>query len=113
VGYRVGFVRTGPEDSALAFDLFVGDAGVIGDVAFRRHALLIEDFTRLVESEAALAVHRAGDILNDAPILFRVARRIDRLVDLDDSAFDLRDDSFILFVQRAWQDDIGVMRRLR
>src|SRR5262249_50219912 len=61
--------------------------------------------------EAALATHRASDVLNDAPILFRVARRIDRFVDLDDAAFDLRDDSFVLFMQRAGQDDVGVMRR--
>ncbi len=33
------------------------------------------------------------------------------LVDLDDATFDLRDDSFVLFVQRARQHDVGVMRR--
>src|SRR5262249_28268421 len=44
-------------------------------------------------------------------ILFRFARRVNRFVDLDDTTFDLRDDSFVLFVQRAWQDNVGVMRR--
>src|SRR5215468_7222767 len=105
------FVRTRPEDPPLTFDLFVGDAGIIGDVAFRRHAQFIEDFAWLIEGEAALAAHRAGYVLNNAPILFRVARRINRFVDLDDAPFDLCDDAFVLFVQRAGQDDVGVVRR--
>ena len=51
---------------------------------------------------------RAGDVLDDAPILPRLARTVDGLVDLDDAPFDLRDRPFVLFLQAARQHDVGV-----
>ena len=38
--------------------------------------------------------------------------QVDRLVDLDDAALDLRDGPLVLFVKAAGQDDIGVPRRI-
>ena len=38
----------------------------------------------------------------------RLAGAVDRLVDLDDAALDLRDDALVLLVQGAGQDDVGV-----
>ena len=53
-----------------------------------------------------------GDVLNDLPVLPGVSGRIDRLVYLDDPSFDLRDDAFVLLMQRTRKNDVGVMRRL-
>ena len=51
---------------------------------------------------------RAREILDDPPVLPRLARAIDRLVDLDDPPLDLRDRALVLFLQTARQHDIGV-----
>ena len=42
----------------------------------------------------------------------RLARAVDRLVDLDDAAFDLRDGAFVLLLQAAGQHDVGVAGRV-
>ncbi len=51
-----------------------------------------------------------ADILDDAPVLARLAGAVDRLVDLDDAALDLRDGALVLFLQTARQHDVGVPR---
>ena len=53
----------------------------------RRSSSKISRGTR--EGEALLPAQRPGDVLDDAPVLPGLAGRIDRLVDLDDAAFDL------------------------
>src|SRR5690606_37645616 len=88
------FARAGPEDAVLALDLLVGDARVVDDGALRGHAQLFEDGARALERQAALAAQGAGDVLDDAPVLPRLARRVDGLVDLDDPPLDLRDGPF-------------------
>ena len=40
----------------------------------------------------------------------RLARAVDRLVDLDDAAFDLRHRALVFFLQAAGQHDVGVAR---
>ena len=42
------------------------------------------------------------------PVLPRLAGAVDRLVDLDDAALDLRDGALVFFLQAAGQDDVGV-----
>ena len=91
--------RAWPEDAELLLDLFVRDAGVVGDAAPTCAAQLVEDFARLAKCKAVRPAQRGGNVLDDPPILPRISRRIDRLVDLDHSAFDLRDRAFIFFLQ--------------
>src|SRR6478735_7744225 len=55
---------------------------------------------------------RLGNVLDDAPILTRLARTVDCLVDLDDPPFDLGDRPFVLFVQAARQHDVRVPGRV-
>src|SRR5438067_1241335 len=63
------FAWARPEDPQLLVDFFIGDAGVIRDSPGRSGAQLLEDLARVGEGEALLAPERAGDILNDAPVL--------------------------------------------
>ena len=65
---------SGQKTPILRFDLLVGDARVVGDAARRRPAQLLEDFPRTGKREAALAAEGLGDVLNDPPVLPRVAR---------------------------------------
>src|SRR5262245_8361994 len=53
---------------------------------------------------------RLRDVLDDAPILTRVAGAVHSLVDLDDAPLDLRHRPFVLLVQAAGQHDVGVPR---
>ncbi len=108
-GRRCGHGQT---DAELLFDLFICDAGVVGDAALAGAAQLVENFARLAKREPVRPAQRRGDVLNDPPVLPRIARRIDRLVDLDDAAFDLRDRPFIFFLQRAGQHDVGMSGRV-
>ena len=55
-----------------------------------------------------LAAQRLGDVLDDPPVLPRIAGRVDRLVDLDHPALGAGDHAFVLLVQRAGQHDVGV-----
>jgi hypothetical protein len=110
-GLRI-FAVTGPEDAEPLFDFLVGDARIIGQTAFAGPAQLLEDRARTVEGEAVWTLERSGDVLDDAPVLPRLAGTVDCLVDLDDAPFDLRHEPFILFVQAARQDDVGVAGRV-
>ena len=97
-----------PEDAHLLRDLLVGHAGVVGDAAFAGDAQLLEDLARLVEGEAVRPAERLRDVLDDAPVLARLARAVHGLVDLDDAPLDLRHRPFVFLVQAAGQHDVGV-----
>ena len=101
-----------PEHAHLPLDLFVSDAGIIGDAVFAGAAELVEDLARLVEREAVRPSQRTGEILDDAPVLPRLAGTVDRLVDLDHASFHLRHRAFVFFVQAARQHDVRVPRRV-
>ena len=106
-GLRIVAVA-GPEHAHLALDLFVGHARVVGDAALAGDAQLLEDLARAREREAVRTAQRGGDVLNDPPVLARLARTIHRLVDLDDASFDLRDRALVFLVQAARQHDVGM-----
>src|SRR4029079_5844217 len=72
----------------------------------------LEDLTGALEREAVRPSQRRGDVLDDAPVLPRLAWTVDRLVDLDDAALDLRDGPFVFFVQTPRQHDLGVPCRV-
>src|SRR5262249_48964387 len=106
------FRRTRPEHALLRFDLLVADARVIDDAALRRPAQLLEDLPGTGEGESSLPAQRAGDILEDSPVLPGIAGRRDGLVDLDDPALRRADDTLVLLVLRAGQDHVGEASRL-
>ena len=49
---------------------------------------------------------------DDAPVLTCGAGTFDGLVDFDDAAFNLGNDAFVLFLKRAGQYNVGVLRGL-
>src|SRR6516165_10919872 len=104
--------RTRPEHALLRLDLLVAEARVIDDAALRRPAQLVEDLPRTGEGESSLPAQRAGDILEDPPVLPGVAGRRDGLVDLDDAALRGAEDPLVLPVLRAGQDHVGEPGRL-
>ena len=55
---------------------------------------------------------RLRDVLDDAPVLARLTGAVHGLVDLDDAPFDLGDRAFVLLLEAARQDDVGVPRRV-
>src|SRR4051812_4699674 len=111
---RTGVIvaRARPADAELLLNLFVRDAGIVGDAALAGPAELVEDLPRLAKRKAMWPAQRLRDVLNDAPVLPRIARRIDCLVDLDHSTFDLGDRTFIFFMQRTGQDDVSIAGRV-
>ena len=104
--------RAGPEDSVLLFDLFISDAGIIDNATLRCLTQLFKNFTGGVERKTALPTERFGYVLDYAPVLPGVTGRLNRLVDLDDATFDLRDDTFVLFLKRPGEHYVCVMCRL-
>src|SRR5262249_9337305 len=109
---RAGMVLggAGPEDAALALDALPGDAGVVGDAAGRRPPDLVEDLARSRELEAVRPSERAGDVLDDAPVLTRIPRARDRPVDLDDAPLRGGDRPLVLLLLRPGQHDVRVAR---
>jgi hypothetical protein len=65
-----------------------------------------ENFTGSLESKSPLPPERLGDVLEDPPVLFRVAGRVDRLVDLDDPPLGRAGDTFVLLVLGAGQNHV-------
>src|SRR5262249_56157769 len=61
--------RTRPEHALVRLDLLVADARVIDDAALRRPAQFVEDLPRTGEGKSPLPAQRAGDVLEDAPLL--------------------------------------------
>src|SRR5690606_16179793 len=84
-------VRARPEHPEVLLDALPGHAGVVHDAALRGHAQLLEHLAGVGERHALLAPERPGDVLDDPPVLPRLAGRVDGPVDLDDAALDLRD----------------------
>src|SRR5581483_6088020 len=72
----------------------------------------VEDLARRREGEAAGTSERGRDVLDNPPVLSRLAGAVDRLVDFDDTALHLRDRAFVLLLEAAGQDDVGVARRV-
>src|SRR5262249_12088602 len=109
---RPGMVlgRAGPEDAALALDALAGDPGLVGDAAGRRPPELVEDLARSRELEAVRPAERAGDVLDDAPVLPRVARARDRPVDLDDAPLGGGDRALVLLLLRPGEHDVRIAR---
>ena len=56
---------------------------------------------------------RRGEVGQDLPVHARIARRRDGLLEPHAAAFAGGDRSFVLFLQRAGQDDVGVPRGFR
>ena len=106
------FGVAGPEHTEVALDFLVGHARVIGNPAFAGDAQLLEDLARTGKRESVRPLERARDVLDDAPVLPRLAGTLHGLVDLDDAALDLRDQPFILLVKRAGQHDVGMAGRV-
>src|SRR4029079_12453304 len=100
------------EGADLAVDFLVRDPLVVSDAALARDPQLFEDRPRTVEGEAVRPSQRAGEILDDAPVLARLARTVHRLVDLDDAPLDLSDRPFVFLLQAPGKDDIGVAGRV-
>ena len=101
------FARTRPEDAEIILYAFIRHAGVIGHAALRVGPKLLENRLRTVEREPLFAAERLGDVLDDLPVRSRLAWALDGLLDSDDSAFGLRHRAFVLFLQRARQDNVG------
>src|SRR5262249_22209916 len=101
-----------PENAVLLLDFLVGDAAVVGHAALAGAAEFVENLFRPAVGKALGPAERGGDVLNDAPVLARIAGGVNRLVDLDDPTFDLRDRALVLLVQRAGQYHVGVPGRL-
>jgi hypothetical protein len=55
---------------------------------------------------------RRSEVLDDAPVLSRLAGTVDRFVDLNDAAFDLSYGAFVLLVEATRQDDVSMPRRV-
>ena len=60
--------------------------------------------------EAAFAAEFSRDVLDDAPVFTGRAGTFNRLVDFDNAAFNLCDNSFIFFLERTGQYDIRMLR---
>src|SRR5262249_46498779 len=99
--------RARPEHAELAFNLVVGNSRVVRHAARGGPAQLLEDFTRTCEGEAALPAKGPGDVLQDLPVLLRVARRGHGRIDLDDPALGRADRALVLLVLRAGQHHVG------
>src|SRR5262245_53768200 len=93
--------RTRPEDAHLALDLLVGDAGVVGRAASRKHAELGEDLLRRVEGEVPAVAEPFGQRAHDAPVLPGLTGRRDRLTDADHPALGAGHGALVFLVQRA------------
>src|SRR4029434_310425 len=83
-----------------------------GDTAFAGDPKLVEDFARLGEGETGRPAERLRDVLDDAPVLPRLTRTVDGLVDLDDAPFNLGHGAFVFFLQTSRQHGIRVPRRV-
>src|SRR5690554_2339630 len=107
-GLTVGrLAGTGPEDAVLILDLFISNARIVDHRPLGGDAQLLEHLSGVCEGHAVFATQRAGNILNDRPIPARLARALDRPVDLDNAPLKLRDRALVLLLQRPRQDDIG------
>ena len=102
------FAVARPEYAELLRDLLVGDARIVGHSPLARHPQLLEDLARIREREPSGPAERLGNVLDDAPILSRVSRTLDRLVDLDDPALDLGHRPFVFLLQAPRQHHIRV-----
>ena len=89
------FSRARPEDAVVRFDLFPGNAVVIGIATSRRDAQLIENLARRIEVEIFLAPEAARDFLHDPPIRACLPRRVVGFVDLHDAAFAVAGHAFV------------------
>src|SRR5574339_720318 len=110
-GFRI-FAVARPKDTELLGNLLVSHTRIVGDAAFARDPQFVEDLARLGERETVRPAEGVCDVLDNAPILPRLARTLDRLVDFDDSALDLGHGAFILLLQASGQHNIGVPRRV-
>src|SRR5581483_6356664 len=102
--------RARPEHSELFLDFLISDSRVIRDTALAGNAQLFEYFRRRVERKSVRPIQRLGDVLDDDPILSRFTGTVDRFVDLDHAPFHLRYGAFVLFLQAAGKDDVGMSR---
>src|SRR5581483_9964139 len=91
--------RARPEDAELLLDFLVADARVVGDAPFTGDTQLLKNLAGASEREPVRSIQRCGDVLNDPPILPRLAGAIDGFVDLDDAPLDLRDDAFVFLLK--------------
>src|SRR5690606_18946617 len=87
---------------------FGGEGRAVVRPPVRGHPLPFPDLFGAVEGEAALASEGLCDVLDDLPVASSLAGALDGPVDLDDTAFELGDGAFVLFLERAGQDDVGV-----
>lgn len=102
--------RARPEHAVLALYLFIGDPVIIGDAALRGVTEFVENGARRGEGKPMRPLQRLRHILDDAPVLPRLARAFHGFIDFDDAALSGRDDAFVLLLQRAGQHDVRVAR---
>src|SRR5262245_35230340 len=103
----------GPEYTHLAVDLFVSDAVVIGMTAARGFPQFVEDLPRGLVVEEFSFAQAASKVAINLPINASVPWRVHRLLNVQDAAFDIGDDAFVLLLQAASQDHVGMMCGLR
>ncbi len=97
-----------PEDAKLLRDLLVGHARVVRHAAFTGDAQFLEDLAGMREGETARPSQRVRDVLDDAPVLARLPRAVDRLVDLDDTSLDLCHRPFVFLLEATGKHDVRV-----
>ena len=108
---RVPFFGDRPEQPVLGLDPFPRRAPVVGGAAGGGEAELFEDLARVGVREVVAAAESVGEVDEDLPVASSLAGRLDRGVDLDDPPLARGGGAFVLFVERAGQDDVGVMAR--
>src|SRR5262245_18546311 len=96
--------RTGPEDTILLVDLFVGDTPVVRLRAPGSEPQLIEDIAWGAEIEVLAFAQPARQLAHDRSVAPRLTWRFDRLVVLDDASLQARHGSFVLGPHAARQD---------
>src|SRR5690606_35568429 len=72
---RTGVIgrRAGPEDALLLLDLLVRDPCIVDHASRRTAPQFVEDLARRAERESPFAAERPRDVLNDPPVLPRIA----------------------------------------
>src|SRR5204862_4188169 len=102
------FRRARPEHAHFPVEPFVRDAVIIRMTATRCLSQFCKDLPRMPKRESPAVVKTPRQITDDLGIDARVTRRCNRLLNVDDAAFDVTRDTLFFLLQAACQDDIRV-----
>ena len=97
----------------LLVDLVVGNAVIVTEPTPRHPAQLAKDILDAGIGKLLPGGKPPGQVTHDLPVRTCLARGLHRLPDADDTAFGVGNGAFVLFLQRARQDDIGMPGRFR